>query len=94
MCWSQIIPALPYSGSVTSCWELDIGHSGRIYTTEIGKCYKSIITMAIIITRRAGLSTQHCLQDKNLGNGGEESDIGKAKSHGNVYFPDADAKEA
>lgn len=50
--------------------------------------------MAIIITRRAGLSTQHCLQDKNLGNGGEESDTGKAKSHGNVYFPDADAKEA
>ena len=49
---------------------------------EIGKCYKSvnvIITMATIIIRRAGLTTQHCFQDKNLGTWGWEERLGRRK---------------
>lgn len=35
-------PAPPQtSHSVISYWWLEIGHGGRVYTTEIGKCYKA-----------------------------------------------------
>lgn len=50
-CWSQLSPAFesqlwtspapPTSHSVISCGWLEIGHGGRVYTTEIGKCYKA-----------------------------------------------------
>ena len=42
------------------------------------KCYTSVVVVIIII-RTAGLSKRHCLQDKNLGNRGEESEVGKEK---------------
>ena len=35
--WKHLSPALC---SMTSCWEVDIGHYGRIYTPRIGKCCK------------------------------------------------------
>ena len=29
-----------------SYWELEINHGGSVYTTEIGKCYKSGLLIA------------------------------------------------
>lgn len=43
MCWScslELCTSHP-NCSVTSCWEGGNGHDGSVYTTEIGKHYKS-----------------------------------------------------
>lgn len=41
-CNGEILASPPSPAPGTSCWYLEIGHGGSIYTREVGKCYKSM----------------------------------------------------